>query len=668
MKIKEPELEGDVPLSLQGLNDEQRKAVLHKDGPLLILAGAGAGKTKTLTHRILHLMESGVKGYSILAITFTNKAAKEMRERVESLIQENENLSHSSIMKRGGTPFVSTFHSLGVYIIKENAPLLGLTRYFSIFDRSDSKRAIKDSLELADYDTKQFDPGTILAIISKQKGDGLDVHQFEKRTGGQKRGNFMEKVALAVWKRYEERLQQEKALDFDDLLLKALQLLQKYPDVLARYQDLWSHIHIDEYQDTNTVQYMIAKILAEKSNNICVVGDIDQNIYSWRGADIRNILNFEKDYPNSTVVVLEENYRSTNIILSAANTIIEKNKNRREKNLFTKKSGGDKIILYGAFDEIDEAEYIARTSRDLLEKGVPAEEIAVLYRANFQSRAIEEAFLMYGLPYQVIGTKFFERKEVKDIVSFVKAAINPDSLSDFKRILNVPPRGIGKTTLLKIEMNQESGLPKAMREKITNFRKLLSEIRTILFTQPTSVALREIVSKTGILDMYKKGKEEDEERIENVKELIGLSTRYDHLPPEEGALKFIEDASLASDQDEMIKMPGNARQAVKLMTVHASKGLEFDHVFVAGLETDLFPHKRISETRITNDEAEEERRLFYVAITRARVQLYLTYASMRTVFGMRRPNIVSEFIMDIPDELVEEKDNDFGIKAVFIDY
>lgn len=648
--------------SLEGLNDEQKKAVLHTDGPILILAGAGAGKTKTLTHRILHLMETGVRGYSILAITFTNKAAKEMRERVESLLSSSLDKGGSGGVLRG-MPFVSTFHSLGVYIIKENAPLLGLTRYFSIFDRSDSKRAIKDSLERAGFDPKQFDPGTILGIISKQKGDGLDVHQFEKKVGGQKK-NFMENVSLQVWKLYEERLRSEKALDFDDLLLKSLQLLERYPDVLERYQSLWTHIHIDEYQDTNTVQYKIAKILALKSRNICVVGDIDQNIYSWRGADIRNILNFEKDYPNSTIVILEENYRSTNIILSAANKIIEKNKNRREKNLFTKKIGGDKIILYGAFDEIDEAEYMTRTTRDLLEKGVSAENIAILYRANFQSRAIEEAFLMYGLPYQVLGTKFFERKEIKDIVSFIRASLNPESMSDFKRILNVPPRGIGKTTMIKIETGQEDTLPKGMREKISIFRKLLEDIQVIVLTQPTSVALREVVSKTGIMEMYKKGKEEDEERIENIKELIGLSTRYDHLPPEEGILKFIEDATLASDQDEMIQ----PQKAVKLMTVHASKGLEFDYVFVGGLETDLFPHKRISETRISNDEAEEERRLFYVALTRARIQLYLTYASMRTVFGMRRPNVVSEFIMDIPDELIEEKDNDFGIKAVFIDY
>jgi DNA helicase II / ATP-dependent DNA helicase PcrA len=636
------------------LNSEQEKAALHTEGPLLILAGAGAGKTKTLTHRILHLMESGVKGYSILAITFTNKAAKEMRERVESLIAGSE------LPKSSGMPFVSTFHSLGVHIIKQNPELLGLTRYFSIFDRSDSKRAVKDSLVAAGFDPKQFDPGTILGIISKEKGDGIDLSQYEKKVGN----NFVAKVTLATWKRYEEVLKREKSLDFDDLLLKSLHILEKYPQVLARYQALWTHIHIDEYQDTNVVQYKMAKILAKKHGNICVVGDIDQNIYSWRGADIKNIINFEKDYPGSTVVILEENYRSTNVILSAANKIIEKNKNRREKNLFTRQTGGEKILLYGAFDEVDEAEFMARTSMELMESGVAAEEIAVLYRANFQSRAIEEAFLMYNIPYQVLGTKFFERKEIKDIVSFVKASLNPDSLSDFKRIINVPPRGIGKTTMIKIEAGQEENLPKTTKEKVIEFRKLLGEIREILLTHPTSVALRELVKRTSMMEIYKKGKEEDEERIENIKELLGLSMRYDHMPSEEGILKFLEDACLASDQDDMIK----PQSKVKLMTVHASKGLEFDYVFIGGLETDLFPHKRISENRITNDQAEEERRLFYVALTRARKKLYLSYASMRTIFGMRRPNIVSEFVTDIPDELIEEKENNFGVKAVFIDF
>jgi DNA helicase II / ATP-dependent DNA helicase PcrA len=649
------------------LNDEQKKAVQHTKGPLLILAGAGAGKTKTLTHRILNLIEIGIPAYSILAITFTNKAAKEMRDRVINLITSQISYTKSKI-PIAVMPFVSTFHSLGVHIIKENASLLGLTKYFTIYDRGDSKRAIKDAIIEAGFDPKQFDPGLILGIISKQKGDGMDLQRFEKSIASESNKNFISKVTAATWKKYEEKLKKEKALDFDDLLLKTLNLLEKYPDVLERYQSLWTYIHIDEYQDTNTVQYKIAKILAQKHQNICVVGDIDQNIYSWRGADIKNILNFEKDYPNATIVILEENYRSTNIILTAANKIIEKNKNRREKNLYTRQAGGEKILLYGAFDETDEAEFIARTSGELIEEGVRAEEVAVLYRANFQSRAIEEAFLMYNIPYQVLGTKFFERKEIKDIVSFIKASLNPDCFSDFKRILNIPPRGIGKTTLMKIEMGQEESLPTITKQKIIDFRKLLEDLKEILLTHPTSVAIKELVKKTGINQMYKKGKEEDEERIENIKELIALSTRYDHMSPEEGILKFLEDASLASDQDELDKTSKDKQGKVKLMTVHASKGLEFDYVFVGGLEAELFPHKRISETRITNDEAEEERRLFYVAITRARKKLYLTYSAMRTIFGMRKPNIVSEFVTDIPGELIEQKDNNFGIKAVFIDY
>lgn len=641
--------------SLSNLNEKQKEAVLQTEGPVLILAGAGAGKTKTLTHRMLHLMENEVAGRNILAITFTNKAAKEMRERVNHLIDE------SAIGQiETSRPYVATFHSLGVHIIKENASLLGLTKYFTIFDRGDSKRAVKLALERGGYDIKQYEPGGILGMISKQKGDGISLSEYTEKFGNGMTG----KVVALAWKFYEETLKKEKALDFDDLLLKSLFLLKKYPDVLGHYQATWKYIHIDEYQDTNCVQYTIASLLAEKYQNICAVGDIDQNIYSWRGADIKNILNFEKDYPKNTIILLEENYRSTEVILEAANTIIKKNKNRREKNLFTSKKGGEKIMIFGAFDESDEADFIASTSEELIRNGVSPEEIAVLYRANFQSRALEEAFLQRSLPYQVIGTKFYERKEIKDIVSFVKAALNPDSFSDMKRIINVPARGIGKTTVEKLEMGLEESLSGAIKEKVSNFKTLLTHLREVLLTNPPSVGLRELTMKTGLVDMYKTGKEEDDERLENIKELLALSTRYDLMNAEEGILKFLEDASLASDQDEMIK----PESKVKLMTVHASKGLEFDYVFITGLETDLFPHKRMSESRISTDAAEEERRLFYVALTRARLKLYLTYASMRTVFGMRRANVISEFILDIPEELTEEKENNLGVKAVFIDF
>ncbi len=634
------------------LNDKQKEAVLHTEGPLLILAGAGAGKTKTLTHRIMHLVEKGVKPHEILAITFTNKAGKEMRERVALLL-------HSSQFSKG-FPFISTFHALGVHIIKENAELLGLTRHFTIYDRADSKRAVKEALTQAGFDPKQFDPNTVLAAISREKGEAVSLQEFERHVGS----DYLKKVTLAAWKGYEAILKKEKALDFDDLLLKSLLLLKQHPEVRDKYHATWKYVHIDEYQDTNRVQYQIAKVLAEKTHNMCVVGDIDQNIYSWRGADISNILNFEKDYPEGEVILLEENYRSTNVILKAANEIIKKNVNRREKNLFTRKEGGELISVYNAYDEADEADFISRTAMELIEGGVPADEIAVLYRANYQSRIIEESFLSRNVPHQVLGVRFYERKEVKDAMSYLRLALNPDSESDFRRVINVPARGIGKVGLEKILAGDMTKVPAAARAAHEQFMALLMEIRSAALTKSVSETLTFIVTATGLRDMYKAGKLEDEEKVGNLEELVTLGKRYDHMPQGEGLETFLEDVALQSDQDEMDKN----KKGVKLLTVHASKGLEFDYVFIAGLEEELFPHKRMNESRISAEQAEEERRLFYVALTRARKKLYLSYALVRTIFGMKKYNLESEFIGDIPSELVHRIEANLGIKSIFIDY
>ncbi len=638
---------------MDSLNDKQKQAALHTEGPVLILAGAGAGKTKTLTHRILHLIEKGVSPQAILAITFTNKAGKEMRERVAHLLHSSGNASH-------GFPFISTFHSLGVHLIKENAELLDLPRHFTIFDRGDSKRAVRDSLIKAGFDPKQFDPATVLSAISREKGDAVSLKDFEREAGD----DYLKNVSLAVWKGYEEILKKEKALDFDDLLLKSLLLLKQHPEVRAKYQSIWKYVHIDEYQDTNRVQYQMAKILAETHRNICVVGDIDQNIYSWRGADIKNILNFEKDYPEGAVILLEENYRSTNIILKAANEVIKKNTNRREKNLFTRKEGGDPISIYNAYDEGDEADYISRTAMELVASGVPADEIAVLYRANYQSRIIEESFLSRNIPHQVLGVRFYERKEIKDALSYLHLALNPSSESDFKRVINVPARGIGKVGLDKILMGKAETLPAGTRQTYDLFLEKLLEIREIALSQKVSDTLAFILTVTGLRAMYKDGKHEDDEKVENLEELVTLGKKYDHFPQGEGLETFLEDVSLQSDQDEMDKN----KKGVKLLTVHASKGLEFDHVFIAGLEEDLFPHKRMSETKISKDAMEEERRLFYVALTRARIKLHLSFAVVRTIFGMKKYNLESEFIADIPKELVQRIETNLGIKSIFIDY
>ena len=429
------------------LNSEQKKAVETIGGPLLILAGAGAGKTKTITHRILNLIKSGIAPREILAITFTNKAAKEMRDRVMHLISTDKSLNIPISFNE--KPFVSTFHALGVHILKENSQILGLPRHFTIYDRSDSKRAIKEALLASNINPKEFDPGAILNAISREKGESVTVEQYMST-----KKEYFQSVVAQVWEKYEAILNKEKALDFDDLLLKTAKLLKRNPEIKRKYNSIWKYIHIDEYQDTNKVQYEIATLLAEENRNICVVGDADQTIYTWRGANIENILNFEKEYPEAQVVLLEQNYRSTQNIIAAANNVIKKNIIRKDNNLYTKNGEGEKIELNMATSEHDEASMIAEKCRDLIKNKVNPKEIAVLYRTNFQSRVLEEAFLKKNVPYQVLGVKFFDRKEVKDVLSFLKASLNRDSSSDLIRIINVPPRGRGKASILKIIAGQ----------------------------------------------------------------------------------------------------------------------------------------------------------------------------------------------------------------------
>lgn len=629
----------------ENLNPAQRQAVFHKDGPLLIVAGAGAGKTKTITERIIHMIDEGVHPESILAVTFTNKAAAEMRERVLN------GLGHA----QNGIPLIATFHSLGVRIIKEHSGLIGVTKHFTIADESDALGYIKDALKDLGLDPKQNEPRKFRSIISREKGNFVTREDFEGRVA-----SHTERLIASIWTRYEASLKKENALDFDDLLLKAVVLLEKNLDVRRSYQERFKYIHIDEYQDTNEVQYKMTKLLAEAHKNICVVGDGDQNIYGWRGANLKNILNFEHDYPEAKIILLEENYRSTKTIIQAANEIIKKNNFRQEKNLFTKNRDGDKISLCEAYDESEEAYYIAETAHNLVRNGVPAHEVAVLYRANFQSRALEEAFLTLGVPYQVLGVRFFERKEIKDVLCYLRAAQNPDSLSDIKRVINVPARGIGKTTVLKLFSGQKDSLPQTMQKKIDAFYALLEDIRELAEKERPSEVVKFVIKKSGIEGAYmSSGTEEDLERLENTRELATLATKYDILPLDEGLSKLLEDAALASDQDSLLKEEGKEGQAVRLMTVHASKGLEFSCVFITGLEQDLFPHSRMGEKR-TVEAGEEERRLFYVAITRAKEKLFLTWASIRTIFGSRQINAPSEFLYDIPEELLEREERRRG--------
>jgi DNA helicase II / ATP-dependent DNA helicase PcrA len=623
---------------LQQLNEKQKEAVLHKDGPLLILAGAGAGKTKTLTHRITHLVHEGVLPHQILAVTFTNKATKEMRDRVSDLLE------HDSLVGRG-LPFVSTFHSLGVSIIKEHPSVFNTKKHFSILDQKDALKIVKASLVELGFDPKEFEPKKAMGIISKQKSLGKTVAELKGNTE-----SATESMVAEIWAKYEAKKKKEDAFDFDDLLLLPMRALEENKMLREYYQNKWKYIHIDEYQDTNEVQYRIALALTGPEKNICVVGDGDQNIYSWRGANLRNILNFEHDFSGAQIVVLEQNYRSTKTILSAANTIIDKNTKRKKKVLFTENSQGGPIHYYTARNEWDEASFVSKTIQKLTEGGVSPKDFAILYRANFQSRVLEEAMLGASIPYTVLGVKFFDRKEVKDVLSYIKAALNPDSLSDIARIINFPKRGLGKVTIAKLFAGEGDSLPAKTQFKIKDFYSRLAEIKESVETSKPSEAILFAIQKSGIEESYKLGGTEDDfERLENIKEMLTFAKKYDEV--EDGMSLLLEDAALASDQDTLTLEEKQSKNAVKMMTVHASKGLEFPHVFIVGLEQDLFPHKR--DHNQTMEESEEERRLFYVALTRGEKKVYITRATMRTIFGETKLQYPSEFIADIPEELIE---------------
>ncbi len=641
---------------LEGLNEAQKNAVLTTSGALLVLAGAGSGKTRVITHRIMHLIQGGVPPERILALTFTNKAAKEMRERVIHLLHNHRGTERASI---DAVPLVTTFHSLGVRMLREHHEVFGLRKQFTIYDRSDSTSAVKKALERAGYDPKQFEPRRILGMISRAKGDAVTQNDYAGSTR-----TYPERVASDVWKHYEEILKEEHALDFDDLLSKTLSMLKSHPTILEAYRTRFEYVHIDEYQDTNRVQYEIARLIVGDRANLCVVGDVDQNIYSWRGADIKNILQFERHFPQTKIIMLEENYRSTQTIIAASNDIIEKNINRPAKKVFTKNHPGELISLYAALGGQEEAEYVALTAKDLVKNGVAPSEIAVLFRTNFQSRVLEEAFINYDVPYQMLGTKFFERKEVKDMLSFLRYAMNPNSTNDLVRIINSPSRGIGKVTLLKIVEGRIEDLPQKTREKVDGFYRIIADIKTYAETHPVHETLTFIMKHTGIEAEYKKDGEEGLERLENIRELVSLGTKYREYEPLEAIEHLLEDSALGSDQDEL--KDKEEFDAVRLMTIHSAKGLEFPYVFITGLEEGLFPHERLGDEGV---DEEEERRLFYVALTRAKKKVFLSYAHMRTIFGSQRVNAPSSFLHDIRSELLESSNpEESGFeKTVYLD-
>jgi len=640
---------------LDGLNPAQREAVLSTKGPISVLAGAGSGKTRVLTSRIYHLIREGVLPEKILAVTFTNKAAREMRERVATLL----GFAYEPGRRSRDLPFVATFHGLGRELLESYGRVIGVPRHFSIFDRDDSERAVKEALKELSMDPKEVPPRGILARISSAKGEGLTRAEFQEKKAHE---SFRSRVAAQVWEKYDAVLIKEKALDFDDLIAKPVQLLREHEAARKDAQERWDYIHIDEYQDTNALQGELTNILAAKHRNLFVVGDIDQTIYTWRGATIDNLLEFDETYPDAKTIILEENYRSTQNIVAAGNQIIEKNKNRKEKRSVTNNAEGELIRIHSVDNAEGEAAWIAQEAKKLVRAGETAEEIAVLFRTNFQSRALEEAFLHEGLPYRLLGTRFFDRKEVKDVLSWARLAVDPSREADKVRAVQAPSRGIGKVTLGKVLAGKYETLKPAERAKVEAFDAVIASLSRIAEISYPSAFVKAIIEKSGLEAALRKGGEDDQERLENIQELATFASRYDETPGKDGIAAFLADAALASDQDEMDRK--SERRGVTLMTVHAAKGLEFDTVFVTGMEEGLFPHEGMEGE---NRDQEEERRLFYVAVTRAKKRVYLTFARVRRIYGSDYISEPSSFLRDLDDSLTaySESERD-ALPSIFL--
>lgn len=639
---------------LTGLNKEQQQAVQHTEGPLLILAGAGSGKTKVLTVRIAHLLAQGVNPYEILAITFTNKAAKEMKSRVEGLVGDVANRI-----------WLSTFHSFCAKFLRfELDNFLGYNSNFTIYDTSDSQAVIKAALKALNLDDKYYPVGAMIAAISDAKNKLLFASDFRK----QARDFYQQKVA-DVYEYYERELRKNNALDFDDLLLVAVKLLQSNEAVLDKYSKRFRYVMIDEYQDTNHAQYLLAKLLASHWKNIAVVGDADQSIYAWRGADIQNILDFEKDYPNCTSIKLEQNYRSTKIILDAANAVIENNEGRPKKNLWTDKTEGAKIQHFTAQSEHEEAAFIGDTiakKHDI--HGVPYGDMAILYRTNAQSRVLEEALIKRALPYTMVGgTKFYDRKEIKDVLAYLRVLYNPFDDLSLLRIINVPKRSIGATTVAKLQdyarangtslfmtltqLHLVDSIKGKTKEKLEEFGILIFTLVAEMEDRTVLDILESILDRTGYLAQLEESTDpQDQARAENIGELLSVAKDFQDTNPSGTVEDFLEQVALVNDVDSFEQ----EESKVTLMTLHAAKGLEFPIVFLGGLEEGLFPHSR---TLMNPEEIEEERRLAYVGITRAEKELYISNATTRTVFGRTSSYLPSRFIDEIPEELV------YGLRA-----
>ncbi|AQQ52445.1 DNA helicase PcrA [Planococcus lenghuensis] len=642
---------------LNGMNPQQAEAVQYTEGPLLIMAGAGSGKTRVLTHRIAYLvLEKDVYPSHILAITFTNKAAREMRERIDGL------LGHGS----GQRMWVSTFHSMCVRILRRDIDRVGISKNFSILDGSDQLTVIKNVLKELNMDPKKFDPRTMLNAISSAKNECISARQFKENLNAL---NPYEKAISDVYTSYEKRLLKNQSLDFDDLIMTTLNLFEQVPEVLDFYQNKFQYIHVDEYQDTNNAQYRLVKMLASKFKNICVVGDSDQSIYRWRGADIQNILSFEKDYPNAKAIMLEQNYRSTKTILQAANEVIKNNTSRYPKELRTDNADGQSITLFKAGNEREEAQFIVENIQNLMrEDGYKPADFAILYRTNAQSRMMEEMLVKSNMSYTIVGgTKFYDRKEIKDLLAYLRLIANNDDDLSLARVINEPKRGIGGTSFEKIvrfSIDQDLTILDALNEvdfmgltpktaaSAAEFRDMIQGFTQMQEYLSVTELVEEVLVKSGYRQMLQADKTiEAESRLENIDEFLSVTRAFEEQNDDKSLIAFLTDLALVADIDSLGNDGADESEGqIVLMTMHAAKGLEFPVVFIIGLEENVFPHSRSIHDE---EEMEEERRLCYVGITRAEQRLYLTHAASRTLFGRSSYNMPSRFLNEISEELME---------------
>ena len=640
---------------LDHLNKEQRQAVMTTEGPLLIMAGAGSGKTRVLIHRIAYLIEEKqVPPWNILAITFTNKAAREMKERAMQLIGED-----------GQNIWISTFHSMCVRILRRDIEKIGYSRTFSILDGGDQLTIMKQILKERNIDPKKTNPHYVLGRISSMKNEMIDTAKFKKMAI-----SYDEAQVAELYEAYEEKLRKNDAMDFDDLILMTIQLFQREPDVLGFYQRKFQYIHVDEYQDTNKCQYELVKMLGARLKNVCVVGDSDQSIYRWRGADIRNILSFEKDYENAQMIVLEQNYRSTQNVLEAANEVIKRNSERKPKKLWTENEKGQKITYYEAFTEKEEGFFVIKKIQELVAKeGYSLSDFAILYRTNAQSRVLEEILMMSNLNYKLIGgTRFYERKEIKDLLAYLNLVANPNHDLAFERVVNVPKRGVGATSIEKlrtyatnmgisfmdaVEFASSLGITARTARTLYDFKDEIQMLQERAMTRNITQITEDILETTGYMLMLENEKTlEAQGRIENIKEFLTVTKSFENREEEATLTDFLTDLALITDIDRLGEKEQRKEPAITLMTMQAAKGLEFPGVFIVGMEEGIFPHMR---TLMEENELEEERRLAYVGITRAEKVLFLSRAMTRTIYGRTQANPESRFIAEIPNHLLERE-------------